>query len=97
MPMTTTKILPTVCPSCGGGLRVQTMCCPECKTTVSGDYPLPALMRLAPDKQAFVQAFVECSGSLKEMASRMGLSYPTVRNKLDEIIDDIKKLEEAYE
>lgn len=91
--MATNKILPTVCPSCGGGLRVQTMHCPECGTSVAGDYPLPALMRLAVDKQAFVKEFVECSGSLKEMASRMGLSYPTVRNKLDEIIEDLKNLD----
>ena len=91
--MAVNKTLPTVCPSCGGGLRVQAMHCPECGTSVAGDYPFPALMRLAAEKQAFVKEFVECSGSLKEMAARMGLSYPTVRNKLDEIIEDLKKLE----
>lgn len=73
------------------------MQCADCGTTVTGDYPLPVLMRLAPEKQAFVSEFVKCSGSLKEMAAQMGLSYPTVRNKLDEIIENIQKLEHNEE
>lgn len=73
------------------------MQCADCGTTVTGDYPLPVLMWLAPEKQAFVSEFVKCSGSLKEMAAQMGLSYPTVRNKLDEIIENIQKLERNEE
>ncbi len=88
------KIFPTGCPSCGSELRVRTLLCPECGTTVSGDYPLPVMQRLPAEAQTFILDFVKCSGSLKEMASRMSLSYPTVRNKLDEIITSIKKLEQ---
>ncbi len=88
------KIFPTECPSCDGELRVRSLFCPECETTVSGDYPLPVILRLPPETQAFILEFVKCSGSLKEMASLMSLSYPTVRNKLDEIINTINKLEQ---
>ena len=95
--METNKILPTACPSCGSELRVHSLQCADCGTTVTGDYPLPVLMRLAPEKQAFVSEFVKCSGSPKEMAAQMGLSYPTVRNKLDEIIENIQKLEHNEE
>ena len=53
---------------------------------------LPALLRLSDEDREFVRDFVLCRGSLKEMAREMGLSYPTVRNKLDDVIDHIKKL-----
>lgn len=87
------KRLPKICPSCGSTLRVKTMHCAECATQIEGDYELPALMRLRDEDLRFVSDFVMCSGSLKEMASRMGLSYPTVRNRLDEVIAAIEKIE----
>lgn len=80
------KKLPKLCPSCDGVLRVQTMHCVACGTKIEGDYRLPALMRLSEEEQHFVIDFVKCSGSLKEMAQKLGLSYPTVRNRLDDVI-----------
>lgn len=85
------KRMPKACPSCGGKLHVQTMCCPECETKIEGDYPLPTLMRLSDDDQTFICDFIKCSGSLKEMAQKLGLSYPTVRNRLDDIIATLNK------
>jgi hypothetical protein len=87
------KKMPLDCPSCGTRLRIEKMHCPECDTTVTGDYDIPRLMRLAPREIAFVEDFVASSGSLKEMARRMEVSYPTVRNLLDEIIDKLKNME----
>ena len=51
-----------------------------------GDFLLPALARLRSEDQQFALAFVLRSGSLKEMARLYGVSYPTVRNRLDELI-----------
>ena len=87
------KRLPKNCPSCGGALHVKTMFCPACDTRIDGDYPLPRLMQLSEDDQAFVCDFVKCSGSLKEMAVKMQVSYPTVRNRLDDIIDMLEKMQ----
>jgi len=56
---------------------------------VSGLYDLPVLARLSPNDQQFVLQFVKCSGSLKDMAKYLNLSYPTVRNMLDDIIEKI--------
>ncbi len=47
------------------------------------------LLRLSPEDQSFVEAFVAESGSLKAMASRLGVSYPTVRNRLDDVIEKL--------
>ena len=85
------KKLPKICPSCQGVLKVQTMICDGCATKIDGDYPLPPLMQLSEEDQAFVCDFVMSSGSLKEMAQKMGLSYPTVRNRLDDIIEALNK------
>ncbi len=91
--METKKIFPTTCPSCGGALQVRSLHCPACDTTVTGDYRLSPFMRLPSDEQTFLLEFVKCSGSLKEMAAMRSLSYPTVRNKLDALIDHLEKLE----
>jgi hypothetical protein len=53
-------------------------------------YDLPLLAQLSTDEQDFILKFVKNSGSLKDMAKDLGLSYPTVRNLLDSIIDKIK-------
>ncbi|MNK16393.1 Sigma-70, region 4 [compost metagenome] len=84
--------LPVACPSCQSSLRVSQLSCPECSTQVSGNYPLPVLLRLPADDQAFILQFFLSGGSLKEIASQIGISYPTVRNKLDDIIEKVKQL-----
>ena len=85
--------LPIHCPSCSNSLVVSQLTCSVCQTTVSGNYALPVLLQLTAEEQLFVFEFVLTSGSLKEMASKMGNSYPTVRNKLDDIIDKIQNLQ----
>jgi len=57
---------------------------------VTGNYSLPLLASLSDDDQEFITNFVKCSGSLKVMAQNMDLSYPTVRNRLDEVIMKIE-------
>ena len=84
---------PISCPSCDGPLSVSQLSCPSCSTQVSGNFPLPVLLKLTQDEQNFVLQFFLFSGSLKEMASQIGISYPTVRNRLDDLINKIKQLQ----
>ena len=86
-------MLPYICPGCQSQLKVKSLKCENCQTEVSGLYELPALVRLSPDDQRFVLQFVKCSGSLKDMAKYLNLSYPTVRNLLDDIIEKLKNIE----
>lgn len=83
---------PTRCPACEDEMTVVELCCPTCETHVAGHFKLPLLTRLEPAEQEFILQFLLNSGSLKEMANEMGKSYPTVRNKLDELIEKIKSL-----
>lgn len=84
--------MPRRCPSCDERLAIRTMQCDGCGTRIEGRYELPLLMRLPDDDVRFVEDFVLCSGSLKEMARMMGLSYPSVRNRIDDIIERLNNL-----
>ena len=75
------KRLPKICPACG------------CGTKIEGDYKLPALMRLSEEELQFVQDYILSGGSLKEMAAKLQVSYPTVRNRLDDIIEALEKMQ----
>lgn len=86
--------LPVNCPSCLETLNVSQLSCSNCGTSVSGSYALPVLLRMNEDERQFMLDFFLCSGSLKELAVRMGNSYPTVRNKLDDIIEKITRMNE---
>lgn len=74
------------CPSCGGDLRATRLACVSCGTNLEGQFDIPSLLQLPADDLAFVVEFVRSSGSLKAMATKGGTSYPTVRNRLDQII-----------
>jgi hypothetical protein len=87
------KRMPLNCPSCASLLQVTSLQCRKCSTTVNGLYPLPLLSSLDADEQDFIIEFVKSSGSLKEMARKMGLSYPSVRNRLDELILKMSNLQ----
>jgi hypothetical protein len=52
---------------------------------IEGDFELPPLACLDADDQAFVSAFVHCHGSIKQMESWFGVSYPTIKSRLNRI------------
>jgi len=87
------KKLPVNCPSCDHSVMVSQLSCPSCETTISGSYALPILLQLSKEDQDFIFEFILSNGSLKSIASKVGKSYPTVRNKLDDIIERIKTLQ----
>jgi hypothetical protein len=88
------KKLPLICPSCSSLLQVKKMHCNVCETAVEGNYNLPILAQLTNEEQTFILSFLKSSGSIKEMASQFGLSYPTMRNLLDDLIQKVITLEQ---
>jgi hypothetical protein len=87
------KQLPTICPSCARVLTAKRLSCEHCGTEVEGAFELPALARLSAEEQGFLLQFLKADASLKEMARILRLSYPTVRNRLDAIIERLKQHE----
>lgn len=73
------------CSDCDQPLRVTRMACPSCKLAMENDFEVSPLARLSPEDQALVMAFVRHHGSIKKMESLFGISYPTVKNRLNAI------------
>lgn len=70
------------------------MICGSCDVRLEGEFEVPALARLSLEDQAFVVAFVRHHGSIKKMESLFGVSYPTVKNRLNSIR---KRLDESFD
>ncbi len=78
--------LPTKCPLCGGEITVTRIHCRECDTTIEGRFSGGPFSQLTKDQLGFVETFIRCEGKISRMETEIGLSYPTIRNRLLDII-----------
>lgn len=76
----------TTCPICGDRLSVARLHCRSCDTSIEGHFDLGRLGRLSQEQVAFVEAFVRCEGKFNRLERELGLSYPTLRSRLSDII-----------
>lgn len=85
----TMKILypmPAKCPVCNNELHVLQMGCEQCGTNVEGSFKTCRFCRLDADYLQFLELFLRCRGNLKTMERELGVSYPTVRARLDSLL-----------
>lgn len=88
---------PTTCPVCGNAMEVARLHCPTCETEISGRFA-PCRFCALPEKDLrFVEAFLRCRGSIKDVERALGVSYPTVRNMLDSALKALGFAEEEQE
>lgn len=66
-------------------ITIKTVKFVETGITIEGDFELPPLARLSMEDQVFVAAFVKSHGSIKEMEKLFGVSYPSIKNRLNRI------------
>lgn len=80
--------LPRRCPLTGGQIVVTRFYCPDADVSVEGRFAVeaPPFAQLAPEQIKFVEIFVRNEGKLNRMEDELGLSYPTIRSRLHEII-----------
>ncbi len=81
----------TICPECNQPFKVTRLACSTCQVSLEGQIELPTLAQLSLEDQAFVMAFVRHHGSIKKMESVFGISYPTVKNRLNAIAAALDK------
>jgi hypothetical protein len=74
----------------GGPLVVERVRMPEKQITVEGAFTLPELARLSLEDQVFVTAFLRSHGSIKEMEQVFGVSYPTIKARLNRIAGQLE-------
>ena len=78
--------IPNKCPSCNGKIVVTELSCDDCKTTIGGNFELPELACLNDDDTRFLSVFLTARGSIKEVERCMGVSYPTVKARLEALL-----------
>lgn len=76
-----------ICPVCQHGLTVRELECPHCGLSLRSRFTLPPFHRLTPEMAEFLRLFVVSRGNLREMERALGVSYPTVRAKLDQLVE----------
>ena len=74
------------CPICRETLQVTRLYCPNCDTTLEGHFALGRFYQLTADQLGFVETFVRCEGKINRVGEEMGISYPTVRGRLTDVI-----------
>jgi hypothetical protein len=84
------KPLGNECPYCGDAMAVTRMACSHCKIAVEAAFPMSRLAELPVEHQRFIEMFVLASGNLKEIAEQVGVSYPTIRSRLDKVIESLR-------
>lgn len=77
---------PTRCPICESEFEVVRLHCPSCDTSMEGHFALGQFSNLSPEQMEFVFTFVRCEGKINRMEQELNLSYPTIRNRLHEVI-----------
>ncbi len=74
------------CPVCGGELLATTLSCRQCDTVIQGRFFTGPFAQLNPEQLSFVELFIRNEGKITRMEAELGLSYPTIRNRLHEVI-----------
>ncbi|HID89764.1 MAG TPA: DUF2089 domain-containing protein [Anaerolineales bacterium] len=78
--------VPTECPVCHDDLLVTRLVCRKCGTALEGRFTMGRLAQLTPDQLHFVEVFLRCEGKITRVQEELGISYPTVRSRLEEVI-----------
>ena len=78
--------IPTECPVCHDDLLVTRLVCRNCGTGLEGRFTMGRLLQLTPEQLHFVEVFLRCEGKLNRVQEELGISYPTVRSRLVEVI-----------
>lgn len=79
--------MPTKCPSCDGRLIITEVCCSDCKTVVRGNFDISEFSTLSRDEEIFLRVFLAARGSVKEAGRQLGISYPTVKARLEALLN----------
>ena len=74
------------CPVCAGELAVTRLHCRSCGTTIEGEFSVGRFARLDRDQHALLESFLRSRGNLRDMERELGISYPTVRARVEALV-----------
>jgi hypothetical protein len=85
------------CPVCEKDLKVTELSCKECRTVIKGEFEPCKFCKLTKQHKSFIEVFIKNRGNIKEIEKELAVSYPTVRNKLEEVIEALGYKNESKE
>ena len=74
------------CPICSAKLNIIKLRCNKCNTVIENDFEFSKFDCLGEEHLNFIEVFIKCRGNIKDVEKELGISYPTVRAKLDEVV-----------
>ncbi|MDO7786772.1 DUF2089 domain-containing protein [Desulforamulus aquiferis] len=77
------------CPICEHEMIVTNLACNNCRTKIEGEFLPSKFCRLPQEQLEFIEVFLKCRGSIKDVEKELGISYPTVRNRLDSVLQSL--------
>jgi len=80
---------PGRCAICQHDLHINRLKCSHCHSVLEGDFFTCKFCQLPNDQLDFLEIFVKCRGNIKDIEMELGISYPTVRNRLDNLIETL--------
>ncbi len=81
-----TQPIPSKCPLCSGALEVTETSCLDCQVQMRGHFALAPYRNLEAEQIKFLETFLRCRGVIRDMEAALGISYPTVRARLDALL-----------
>ena len=76
----------STCPVCSNELAVTRLQCRSCGTSLEGDFSVGRFGRLNRDQLTLLESFLRSRGNLREMERELGISYPTVRSRVEALV-----------
>jgi hypothetical protein len=76
----------STCPVCSGELAVTRLHCRSCGTTLEGEFSVGRFGRLTREQLALLESFLRSRGNLRDMERELGISYPTVRGRVEALV-----------
>ena len=76
----------STCPVCSSELAVTRLHCGSCGTTLEGDFSVGRFGRLSRDQMTLLESFLRSRGNLRDMERELGISYPTVRSRVEALV-----------
>lgn len=82
-----------LCPSCHKTMEVSALTCTNCDLTLSGRFSAHPLMKLDEEMLHFLHVFIVCEGKIADMEKALGISYPTVKNKIHKLKETVSQFD----
>lgn len=80
------------CPVCTTKMIISKLTCKSCNVSIEGDFKFSAIARLSSEDAKLAEQFILSGGNLKTLSEKLDVSYPTLRKRLDKMIDTLSEL-----